>query len=103
MKIGLAQFNATVGDLAGNAARILALAREADAKGAALLVTPELALCGYPPEDLALRDDFYAESARVVAELARDLPARLGVLLGAPLQEQARRYNAARFLRGGQV
>jgi NAD+ synthetase len=103
MKIGLAQFNATVGDLAGNAARILALAREADAKGAALLVTPELALCGYPPEDLALRDDFYAESARVVAELARDLPARLGVLLGAPFQEQARRYNAALFLRGGQV
>ena len=55
LKIAIAQINATVGDLAGNAARIAECARRAGAAGADLLLTPELALCGYPPEDLLLR------------------------------------------------
>ena len=49
MKIAIAQMNATVGDLAGNVARIVDFARRARAQGADLVVTPELALCGYPP------------------------------------------------------
>ena len=60
LKIAIAQINATVGDLAGNAARILDFAQRAKAQGADLLLTPELVLCGYPPEDLLLRDDYYA-------------------------------------------
>ena len=59
LKIAIAQINATVGDLTGNAARILDFAEQAKAQGADLLLTPELALCGYPPEDLLLREDFY--------------------------------------------
>jgi len=103
MKIALAQFNPIVGDLEGNAERIAVLADEARAAGADLLVLPELALCGYPPEDLALREDFYAENARVLAGLTPRLPADLAVVLGLPLLEGDRRYNAAVVLRGGRV
>ncbi|MCU0841527.1 MAG: NAD+ synthase [Thiobacillaceae bacterium] len=103
MKIALAQFNPTVGDLAGNAERIARLAGEAHAAGAHLLLAPELALCGYPPEDLALREDFYAENARALDELARRLPPDLAVLVGYPRREGEARYNAAAVLRGGGI
>jgi len=58
LRVAAAQINSTVGDLAGNSAQIVAAARKALASGAALLVTPELALTGYPPEDLLLRSRF---------------------------------------------
>ena len=103
MKIALAQFDAVVGDLAGNARRIADYARQAAAAGADLLLTPELSLCGYPPEDLALRADFHAENARQLNELAAALPERLAVVVGVPLAEQGRRHNAAAVLRGGRV
>ena len=64
LRIAIAQLNLAVGDLAGNAKRILAAADEAVASGADLLLTTELALCGYPPEDLLLRPDFYRACAR---------------------------------------
>ncbi len=103
MKLALAQFNPIVGDLEGNAERIATLAGQAHAAGVDLLLFPELALCGYPPEDLALREDFYAENARVLAALTPRLPADLAVVLGLPLLEGARRHNAAVVLRGGRV
>ncbi len=103
MKIALAQMNPTVGDLAGNADRILELAGQATLAGADLMVTPELALCGYPPEDLALRADFHDENLRVLTELAARLPAELAVLIGHPLAEAGDRYNAASLLRGGRI
>ena len=67
MKIAIAQINCTVGDLAGNVARILDFAARARAQSVDLLITPELALCGYPPEDLLLRDDFYRRLRRALA------------------------------------
>jgi NAD+ synthase (glutamine-hydrolysing) len=74
LPLALLQFNATVGDVEGNADRIIALARQAHAAGARLVVTPELALTGYPPEDLLLRPAFMqaCESAtdRMAAALA---------------------------------
>ena len=54
MKLAVAQINCTVGDLAGNAKKILDFTNQAKNKGASLVVTPELALTGYPPEDLLL-------------------------------------------------
>jgi len=57
-KVALAQFNAHVGDLAGNARKIVAMARQAHAAGARVVLTPELCLSGYPPEDLLLRPAF---------------------------------------------
>ena len=117
MRIALAQFNATVGDLPGNARRIVDAAREAHAAGAALLVTPELALCGYPPEDLLLRPAFMQACARTLADLAVELAAfdGLTVVVGHPHQFGDRgdlrsrslavqqRFNAASVLRAGQV
>ncbi len=103
MKIALAQMNPVVGDLEGNAGRIADLALQAAEAGAALLVTPELALCGYPPEDLALRDDFYDENARALAALAGRLPPGLTAVVGHPLKEGEERYNAASVLRDGGI
>ena len=103
IKIALAQMNPTLGDLAGNAAQIVALAQQAIQAGAALLVTPELALCGYPPEDLALRPDFYHENARVLAELANRLPPDLAVVVGHPLSADGQFFNAASVLRGNRI
>ncbi|MEW5770767.1 MAG: NAD+ synthase [Pseudomonadota bacterium] len=103
MKIALAQMNATVGDLEGNAARIVDLALQARKAGASLMLTPELALCGYPPEDLALRPDFYAENARVLQDLATRLPPGLCLVLGHPLMEGEARYNAASVIHDGRI
>ena len=102
MKIAIAQLNFTVGDLAGNAAKILDAARRAKAAGAGLLLTTELALSGYPPEDLLLRDDFFRacdlEFQRIVRE-TRDIT----LVLGHPHQIGGKRYNAASVIRKGAV
>ncbi|MDE1950254.1 MAG: NAD+ synthase, partial [Burkholderiales bacterium] len=58
MKVALAQINATVGDIAGNSRRVADAARAAHAEGATVVLAPELALTGYPPEDLLLRPAF---------------------------------------------
>src|SRR5258708_32473877 len=63
MKIALAQFNPTVGDFAGNSARILSLAGQAKQRGADLAVFTELCLCGYPPQDLLERPVFLDRNA----------------------------------------
>src|SRR5690606_6897794 len=62
VKVAIAQINSTVGDLAGNSAKIADFARRAAAQGADIVLTPELSLVGYPPEDLLLRPSFYAKS-----------------------------------------
>jgi NAD+ synthase (glutamine-hydrolysing) len=74
MKIALAQFNPTVGDFAGNTARILALATEAKERGANLAVFSELCLCGYLPQDLLERPAFIERNKRELKALAAKLP-----------------------------
>ncbi len=101
LRIAVAQINCTVGDLVGNAAAILDAARRAHAAGADLLLTPELALCGYPPEDLLLRPDFYRACRRELEALAAATP--LPLVVGHPEEEAGRRYNAASFIDGGRV
>lgn len=103
MKIAIAQMNATVGDLEGNAARLVDLALQARKSGASLMLTPELALCGYPPEDLALRPDFYAENARVLADMVPRLPPGLCLVVGHPLLQDGARHNAASVIRDGRI
>ena len=102
MKIAIAQMNALVGDLAGNAARIVGFADEARAKGAVLMATPELALCGYPPEDLLLRSDFMAACAQALADIARRATG-ITLVVGHPRLEQGRRHNSASVLRDGRT
>ena len=70
MRIAIAQLNQMVGDLPGNAERILDAVDAARRGGAELLVTPELSLCGYPPEDLLLRPAFLEACASELARLA---------------------------------
>jgi len=103
MKLGIAQLNLTVGDIAGNAARLLAAAREAHAAGAALLLTPEMSICGYPAEDLVLRSDFAAACAAAVEKLAADSPPELALIVGYPERGDDGLFNAAALLRGGRV
>ncbi len=100
LKIAIAQINATVGDLAGNAARIVDFAERARAQGADLLLTPELALCGYPPEDLLLRPDFYVACERELDALAARLQG-IAVLVGHPQERDGCRYNAATLINNG--
>ena len=102
VKIALAQLNLTLGDLAGNAAKIVGAARSAQQAGATLLLTPELAICGYPPEDLLLREDFYRYCDEAVERVAREAPG-ITIVIGHPRAVDGRRYNAASVLRGGAV
>src|ERR1700732_2931027 len=74
MKIALAQFNPTVGDFAGNAARILSLAGQAKQRGADLAVFTELCLCGYPPQDLLERPAFLDRHIEELKEHASKIP-----------------------------
>jgi len=115
--VALAQLNATVGDLAGNGRRIVDAARQAYMQGARLVLTPELGLCGYPPEDLLLRPAFMNACAEALQECARALAELPGlfVVVGHPHQFGDRgdvrsnsvsvpqRYNAASVLSGGKV
>ncbi|MFP3503217.1 NAD+ synthase [Burkholderia sp. SIMBA_062] len=91
-RLALAQINVTVGDFAGNVARIVAAARAAHNDGAQLMVAPELALSGYPPEDLLLRPAFYAAAAAALDTLADALRPfdGLAVLVGHPLRGPGR-------------
>jgi NAD+ synthase (glutamine-hydrolysing) len=73
MKIALAQFNPTVGDFAGNTARIIALSQKAKQRGADLAVFSELCLCGYPPQDLLERPSFIERNQKELKALAKAL------------------------------
>ena len=109
MRIALAQYNAIVGDLQGNAQRLLAAAHNARAAGADFLITPELSLTGYPPRDLLERPAFVQESLRALQHLAdaAPLPMVVGALAAAEGPPTAPTStgicNAAVVVHGGQI
>jgi NAD+ synthase (glutamine-hydrolysing) len=86
-KLCIAQLNFVVGDLAGNARKIIESARQAHAEGAQLLLTPELAICGYAAEDLFLRPAFVAACDDAVKTVARETAGLKGLtlVLGQPI------------------
>lgn len=104
-RVGIAQINAYVGDIAGNAARVLKAARSAHEQGADILVTPELVLTGYPPEDLLLRPHFVESQEAALDQLRQDMAGMTGlhVVVGHVLAEGGHLYNAATVLCGGRV
>jgi NAD+ synthase (glutamine-hydrolysing) len=102
VKLAIAQINSTVGDLNGNAAKIAEHARSAKAEGASLLLTPELALAGYPPEDLLLRDDFYLACHAALLRLAAAAEG-ITLVVGHPAERDGEHYNAASVLRNGKI
>ena len=103
METALIQFNPTVGDLEKNASRIIAAAEGAAGNGAQLIIFPELALCGYPPEDLILRPQFIQDCDKQIKRLADKLPRQVFTVVGAPLADSTGRYNAAVVFHKGQV
>jgi NAD+ synthase len=102
--ITLAQLNPTVGDVAGNAAKVRAARARAQADGADLVVMSELFIAGYPPEDLVLKPAFQSACRAAVEELARETadggPA---VLVGTPWVEDGKLYNGCALLDEGRV
>ncbi len=102
MRIAIGQINCTVGDLSGNARKILDYAGRAKTGGADLLLTPELSLCGYPPEDLLLREDFCAACERTLADMAAKVRG-ISVIVGHPHLVDGKRYNAASVLQDGRI
>jgi len=106
MRIALAQINPTVGDLAGNAAKILAYATKAREAGAGLVVFPELAIAGYPPKDLLDRPYFADDVRRALEALAPGLAgiaAVVGFVARNPGPKGRALFNAAALIEGGAV
>ncbi len=102
LRIALAQLNPTVGDLGGNAARIAAALDAAREAGADLVATPELALCGYPPEDLLLQPAFLRDSYAALEDVARHTKG-IAALVGFPDAAGGAVYNAAALLSQGKL
>lgn len=110
VKIAIAQLDPTIGDLAGNAEKILTAAQTSHANGAELLLTPELSLCGYPPRDFLLNPAFIAAMAARLETLAAQLPPELAVLVGlatpnpeAGQRGQKKLFNSVALLQGGKI
>jgi NAD+ synthase (glutamine-hydrolysing) len=101
LRIALAQLNAVVGDIAGNEERIRGRMRDAREAGAQLVLFPELAITGYPPEDLLLKEHFLADARAAVERLAADSAGFVAVV-GFPERAEDV-YNAAAVLADGDV
>jgi NAD+ synthetase len=102
MKIAIAQMNSVVGDFAGNAAKIAEYCDRARYEGAALVVTPELALAGYSPEDLLLRRGFLAASDAALMELTQKVRG-VTLVVGHPTREGDRCFNSASVICDGEI
>jgi NAD+ synthase (glutamine-hydrolysing) len=106
MRIGLAQLNTTVGDLAGNRRKILDAYDKLVAQGAELIVFPELVVCGYPPRDLLFKRRFVPdceESLREIAAHVGDIPAVIGSVEANTSGVGRPSYNSALFCHRGSV
>ena len=106
MKIALGQINPTIGDFTGNSKKIIESARQALARGAELILFPELAVCGYPPRDLLEKPAFVERSQQVILEIAQAVP-QVTVVCGfvspAKVETGKSVMNSAAVLRDGTV
>jgi NAD+ synthase (glutamine-hydrolysing) len=106
VKIALGQINPTVGDFAGNAAKIIQFSHQAQAAGAGLILFPELSVCGYPPRDLVERASFVAHNRETVEQIAgetRGIAVICGLVTPAQAESGKSAMNSAALLRDGQV
>jgi NAD+ synthase len=101
--IALAQLDPTVGDIAGNLAKFRKARNEAAAMGADLIVSTELFVAGYPPEDLVLKPSFVAACEGAVIRFAREMGPGPAVILGTPWRQDGKLHNAAALLDGGKI
>jgi NAD+ synthase len=103
LAIAIAQLDATVGDVAGNADKVRRARAQAAADGADIVVFPEMFIAGYPPEDLVLKPAFQAACRTVIEDLAKETAAGSALLVGAPWAEDGKLYNAVALLEGGRI
>ena len=103
LRIALAQINTTVGDIAGNARKILDSVERSREAGAALAVFPELAIPGYPPEDLLLRVSFIEENLLAWRTIARQVKGITAVVGFVDRDAGGKNYNAAGIASGGRI
>ncbi len=106
MKIALGQINPTVGDFAGNAAKMIEFSRRAKASSAALILFPELSVCGYPPRDLVERSSFVdrnRETAERIAAETQDIAVICGMVTPAHAETGKSVMNSAALLQDGKI
>ncbi|MBW8000392.1 MAG: NAD+ synthase [Planctomycetes bacterium] len=102
MRIALGQFDAHVGDLAGNVEKMRSMYEQAVKQNVDLLVFPELAVCGYPPEDLLIKRHFIEDNLLAVEKLAKSCP-DITIVVGYPGLLDGRIYNCAAVLKNGKI
>jgi len=103
LRLALAQINPTVGDLAGNASKILKWMGKAKRKKADIVVFPELAVTGYPPEDLVLKPQFIADNMEAVRKLVPKVRGIAAIVGFVDRGRKSELYNAAAFISNGRV
>lgn len=103
IKIQIAQFNAIVGDIRINTQKMLNLVTEAADAGAHLIVFPEMALTGYPPEDLLFRDGFMIQVEKEIDYLCDSIPSSINVLFGAPSRNDDLLFNSAYCIQNNRI
>jgi NAD+ synthase len=103
LAIAIAQLDATVGDIAGNADKVRRAREQATADGADIVVFPEMFISGYPPEDLVLKPAFQAACRAAIENLAKESTAGPALLVGGPWVEDGKLYNAVALLEGGRI
>jgi NAD+ synthase/NAD+ synthase (glutamine-hydrolysing) len=106
VKIALGQINPTIGDFAGNAAKIISFAQQARSQGAGLILFPELSVCGYPPRDLVERASFVVHNREAVEHIAAETQG-IAVICGLATPAKADTgksvMNSAVLLRDGEI
>ncbi len=103
IKIKISQFNAIVGDIRTNAQKMLNFVIEAADAGAHLIVFPEMALTGYPPEDLLFRDGFMIQVEEQIDFLCDSIPSSISVLFGSPFRNDDSLFNSAYCIQNNRI
>jgi NAD+ synthase (glutamine-hydrolysing) len=103
LRVAIAQVNSTVGDLQGNAAKISQYIEKAKDYGTDIICFPELALCGYPPEDLLLKPKFISDNVNVLKKLAKTIDGNLVAVVGFADGRFKATYNAAAVICNRQI
>lgn len=102
IRLALAQINPTVGDIDGNKSKILEYIDKAKSFGADIVLFPELAITGYPPEDLLFKPHFIAKNIEAIQEIAQHVPETIVAVVGF-VDEDSDIYNAAAVINGGKI
>ena len=103
MRIALAQINPTVGDLKGNRKKILEFVHRAKGQEADIIAFPELALCGYPPEDLLLKEHFVRDNLKILQSLVKEIKGITAIIGYVDCDQKKNLYNAAAIIADGKI